>query len=314
MFARLAVIASALLSLGAAPVLIPQVPGPLNTRKIGPDPAQTKALAKACKDKDGWTDPAPPVRIAEDIFYVGTCGITVLLVMSPAGNVLIDSGPREAAPLVLANVRQLGVDPHKIKWLLASHAHFDHVGGLRQIQRATGAKLAALPDQARELASGTPASDDPQFGAIKAFEPVKTARILADNVPLIVGHNRFRALSTPGHTRGSTSWLIETCDAQFCSQVEYLDSVSPVSADGYRFSDHPSWVAMFRGGLQRMAVLPCNILVTPHPSASSLFERLARDPAIGGRGGLYDASACDAYAARGWRGLDDRLAREMTAK
>lgn len=308
MFGKPMIAALALLSLGTAQ--LPTAPGQPNIRKIGPEQAQAEALVAGCNGKDGWADPAPPVRIATDVYYVGTCGITALLITSPAGHVLIDSGPREAAPLVLANIRRLGHEPRKIKWLLASHAHFDHVGGLRRIQQLTGARVAALPDQARELAMGTPAVDDPQHGAIKPFDPVKVSRILTEKTPIVVGQNRIDAVATPGHTRGSTSWLIRACDKQSCSFVEYLDSVSAVSADSYRFSDHPAWVTMFRSGLQRMGTLPCNILVTPHPSSSSLFERLTRKPGSSDRVRLYDDGACSAYVERGWRGLDDRLTRE----
>ena len=82
--------------------------------------SQGKALAAACKGRDGWTDPAPPAHIFGTTYYVGTCGITVLLITSPKGHVLIDSGPVEAAPFILANIRKLGLRPSDVKLLVGS--------------------------------------------------------------------------------------------------------------------------------------------------------------------------------------------------
>ncbi len=273
---------------------------------FAPTAPPVTALLKACDQKDGWADPAPPARIDGQVYYVGTCGITVLLVASPQGHILIDAGPEEAAPLVLANIRRLGLNPHDVKWLLASHAHFDHVGGLAALQQATGAKIAALPDQTRELERGQPFPDDPQFGVIHGFTPVKVDRVLKDGVPFLLGPNRFTAFATPGHTRGSTSWVIRGCGKKACPAIAYTDSTSAVSADSYRFSDHPAWVAMFRTGVARIATLPCSINVTPHPSQSALFERLAGDAPVA------DPAQCKRYAASALAKLDERLAKETS--
>lgn len=267
-------------------------------------PASWTELLDACAEKDGWRDPAPPVRIDGNVYYVGTCGITSLLVTSPQGHVLFDSAEEEAVPLILANIRRLGFDPRDVKWLLASHAHYDHTGGHAAMQAATGARIAALPDQARELAAGKPAADDPQSAAIKEARPVRIDRLLKDGVPLILGRNRFTAFATPGHAQGSTSWVIRGCGKKSCPALTYADSASPVASSSYRFSDHPAWVAQFRKGVARIGTLPCTILVTPHPGSSTLFERFAGDAP------LVNREACRFYADKSLEGLDQRLARE----
>ncbi|MFM5917494.1 MAG: subclass B3 metallo-beta-lactamase [Novosphingobium sp.] len=273
--------------------------------KFAPSAPPVTALLDACAEKDGWTDPAPPARIDGQVYYVGTCGISVLLVASPQGHVLIDAGPEEAAPLVLANIRRLGLDPKDVKWLLNTHSHWDHAGGLAALQAATGARVAALPDQARELESGAVPTDDPQFGLIdKGIKPVKVARILRDGVPFFVGPNRITPFSTPGHTKGSTSWVIRGCGKGNCPAVVYADSASTPTRDGYRFGDHPAWTAQFRRGVTRIGTLPCAILVTPHPGQSTLFERFAGDAP------LRDAQGCKRYADYALGKFDERLAKE----
>lgn len=295
--------AKALLPLAALALVSATPPRP------APTPASFTELLTACEGKDGWRDPAPPVRIDGNVWYVGTCGITSLLITSPKGHVLIDSAEEEAVPLILANIRRLGFNPRDIKWLLASHAHYDHTGGHAAMQAATGAKIAALPDQARELESGAIPADDPQHGIIdKGMAPVRVDRVLQDGVPLFVGPNRFTAFSTPGHTRGSTTWVIRGCGRKTCPAVTYADSTSAISAEGYRFTDHAEWVARFRTGVARIGTLPCSILVTPHPGSSTLFERFAGDTP------LRNPQGCKAYSDFALGKLDERLAREKAAR
>ena len=138
MSGRYAICALALLSLGAAarpPALQP----------VAPKPLPAADWARQCADDDGWDKPGPPFRIHGNTWYVGTCGITVVLIETKQGLVLIDTGPADAAPHVLANIKALGFDPHQIKWLLMTHEHFDHVGGMAAIKAATGAKLLTQP-------------------------------------------------------------------------------------------------------------------------------------------------------------------------
>lgn len=298
MFGKLVLSALALLSLGAAPA-------PLADRA-----GASKDIAKACGTRDGWADPAPPAHIHGETWYVGTCGITVVLVETGGGLVLIDTGPREAVPHVLANVRALGFDPRRIRWILSTHEHFDHVGGLAAMQRETGADVVAGPFIGDALRSGTPFPDDPQASLLKdePMEPVKVTRTLRDNGSLFTYDPRFTAHATPTHSPGSTSWTWRSCDQDGCKTIAYADSNSTISADGYRFSDNPRRIKQARYGLKRIAAMPCDILITPHPGSSNLLERLS------GRGALVDAGACKAYAAAGMKRLDQRLAREGPSK
>jgi metallo-beta-lactamase class B len=264
-----------------------------------------QALANACAGHDGWTDPAPPAHIFGNTWYVGTCGIAAILVTGPQGHVLIDGGMAEAAPLVLANIAALGFKARDVRWILASHEHFDHVGALAALQRATGARVAAMAPAATTLESGLPARDDPQYGNLKSIEPVKVDRVLADGDNIVVGQVALTAHATPAHVAGSTSWTWQACDKAFaCHMIAYADSATAISADGYRFTQHPGQVAQVREGLARIAALPCDILLTPHPSASAMMTRFS------GAAPLNDASVCRTYAEAAQQRFDARLATE----
>lgn len=288
------------MSLAAALLLAATVPS------RPPAGVTTPTVPEACAGRNGWSEPTVPQRIFGNVWYVGTCGITALLITSPQGHVVIDGGPRDAGGLVAASIVRAGFRLRDVRWILSSHEHHDHAGGIAELARLTGARVAATAANAAVLATGTPARDDPQAGELSGFTPVRSSRILGDGEVLRLGPIAITAHATPGHSPGSTSWTWRSCEGAVCRRLAYADSVSAVSAPGYRFTDHPAYVARFRQALATVAGLDCDLVITPHPAASGLFDRLA------GKAPLAAARACQAYAAQGTAGLDARLAREAT--
>lgn len=269
--------------------------------------AGQKAWTAACGDNDEWDKPGPPFRLHGNSYYVGTCGITALLVTDPSGHVVIDSGTDEGAKVVLANIRKLGFDPADVDFILMSHEHFDHVGGMARLQQATGATVMAHPAAAAVLKSGVVSPDDPQSrSGHPPFPPVGAQAVVTieQERPQNLGGLVFRPLFTPGHTAGATSWQWRACDGGDCKSIVYADSLNPISSDGYRFSGHPALVAGFRAGTAKVTAADCDIVMAPHPVAVSLRDRLAGDKA------LVDRSGCRAFAATADSRMDKRLAEE----
>ena len=299
MSARLAV-AGAVLLAGCAPA---GDPAPAALAGLAPPPSE---WAAACKDFDEWDKPGPPFRIHGNTYYVGTCGISAILVVAPDGHTLIDSGTEKGAQAVLANIRALGFDPQDVDVLLMSHEHFDHVGGMAALQAATGATVVATPEAAAVLRTGLPGKDDPQANSgHPAFTPVSGPIVeLAGEAPQLVGDVEFRPLRTPGHTPGATSWSWEECATGSCATIVYVDSLNPISDDTYRFSDRPEYIAAFRAGLAKLEAADCDIVIAPHPSAAKMRERVT------GAAPLIDPNGCKAYVAGVRERLDQRLAKE----
>ena len=262
------------------------------------------AWARACKEWDEWDKPAPPVRIHANTYLVGTCGISSILITGSDGHVLIDGGTEEGAEVIAANIRQLGFKLGDVKFLLHSHEHLDHVGGLARLQALTGATVVASAPAARVVATGAASQDDPQAGMHKPFAPAVVGRVIADGGTVRLGNLQLTAMATPGHTPGALSWRWEDCDGGVCRTMVYADSLSPVSRDDYRFSDHPAYLAAFRRSIATIAASRCEILLTPHPSASAMRDRMTRVKP------LFDPEGCRAYAAERAKALDERLARE----
>lgn len=272
----------------------------------GPDHAAFQRITTLCRGKDDFSDPAPPARITGNVYYVGTCNVTALLVTSPRGHVLIDAPTQEAVPAILANIRALGLRERDVRWILVSHEHFDHVGGLALIARATRAEVIARAAQVPALASGKVDPADPQAQGIHGFLPVRVGRVVADGQPLRLAGTTFIPTATPGHTTGSTSWTWQSCTGGRCQRIDYVDSLSALALGTYRLSDHPALVARFRATFAQVAARPCGLLLTPHPVASDMFARLS------GVKPLATPNDCRTYAAQAGKRLDDLLAGEAS--
>ena len=269
-------------------------------------------IAKACADDAGWNDPATPLKVYGNTWYVGTCGISALLVTSDDGHILVDAGTPQAGPQILANIRTLGFKPEDVRAIVFSHEHHDHAGSLADLQRATGAPVYARAPAVDTLKRGRPDRRDPQMEVAEPIAPVAQVITLADDGVVKVGGLALQAIATPGHTPGGTSWTWRSCEGDACHQMVYADSLTAISDDVYRYSDdaaHPGYTAAFRATLARVAALDCDILVTPHPSASQLWTR------IGARANapLVDTGACRAYAERATQRLNKRLADEAAS-
>jgi metallo-beta-lactamase class B len=293
------------LALAGQQITIPLGPTPRQIeRPRAPIEESGPQWAAACGDSTDWDRPAPPVRIHGNTYLVGTCGISSILIVGDEGNVLIDGGTEAGADLIAANIHALGFKLKDIRYLLMSHEHFDHVGGIAKLQKLTGATLVTSAPAEKVLNSGIPGVDDPQAGMHKPFAAANVGRVIADGGDVRLGNIRLFAMATPGHTPGALSWRWESCDGGVCRTIVYADSLSPISRDDYKFGDHPTYLAAYRDSLAKIAASRCEILLTPHPSASDMKERMI------GKAKLFDPDGCKAYAASLTKRLDERVAKE----
>jgi metallo-beta-lactamase class B len=288
------VITAALIAASVAPVAVAQT---------------STARSAACPSCAEWNAPQKPFRIFGNSYWVGTHGLGSILVTSPRGHVLIDGGLPESAPAILASIRALGFRVEDVKLILNSHAHWDHAGGIAELQRASGAQVAASPWSAEVLTRGASLPGDPQYGISIAYAPVKDVRVIADGDTLRVGSLALAAHFTGGHTPGGTSWSWRSCEGVRCLNIVYADSQTPVSADDFLFTRNPSAIAAFTHGFAVLESLPCDVLLTPHPDASRLWERVAARDA-GRTNALVETNACRSYAGTGRERLKRRLASE----
>lgn len=269
-----------------------------------------------CSSCDEWNGPREPFRVFGNTYFVGPAGVSSILIVSDDGLILLDGGLSQSAATIDANIRKLGFRTEDVKLIGASHEHYDHVGGIAALQRFTGAPVAMSEVGTRALAQGLPAADDPQIGfgrEVNAFPRVSNLRIVADGETLRVGRLAITAHHTPGHTPGAVTWSWRSCEGSRCANIVYVDSLNPISAPGFRFTGgngQPSRVAAFRRSVDKVAALPCDIVIAVHPSAADLDGKLKRRAANPAADPFLDANGCRTYAAGISKRLEARIAEE----
>ncbi len=273
--------------------------------------------AQAYDRNPEWSAPQQPFRVYGNTYYVGTHGLASILITSPRGHILIDGTLAESAPVIASNIRALGFKVEDVKLILNTHVHFDHAGGIAELQRLSGAVVAASESTSRVLKSGHSEPDDPQFGTAPAIPAVASVRIVQDGETLHVGSLAVTAHFTPGHTRGGTSWTWQSCEHERCLNIAYVDSLSAISNDTFRFSGNSTYPDVrqdFEKSFVTISALPCDILLTPHPSVSDLWTRLKKRDEHADVNALVDPGACKQYAETARLGLQKRLADEASGK
>lgn len=277
---------------------------------LQPDPAKN---CSACKE---WNQPQAPFVLYGKSWFVGTHGLSSVLIDSGDGLVLLDGALPESAPLIAKNIEQLGFRLDQIKYIAVSHAHFDHVGGVAALARASGATVIASPRSAEALTAGIPPKDDPQAGfgdAENGFPKVADVRRIAHGETLRLGTLALTAHHTPGHTPGATSWSWQACSGTECVTIVYADSLNAVSDDTYRFGGadgEPGIADSFRASIERVGKLPCDLLVPVHPGFAQFDDKLARRANGEKPDPFLDRAACARYAASAREKLDARLQQE----
>jgi metallo-beta-lactamase class B len=263
-----------------------------------------------------WNAPQPAFRIAADTWYVGVRGLSVIAVRTDDGVLLLDGALPQSVPLIEANLEAAGMALSDVRWIVLSHEHFDHAGGIAELARRSGAAVYSSAEGAAALRRGLPSAKDPQaaFGARdNAFEPVADVRVVADGEVLQLGGLALTAHHTPGHTEGATSWSWRQCegtgDARRCLDFVYADSLNAVSAPGYRFTPVAT---RFEASLDKLAGLPCDVAMSTHPGFTALFEKHAasgRDPQVNP---FVEGDGCRRYAEAARLRLRLRLQQEAS--
>lgn len=257
---------------------------------------------QAYEVRESWRQPIAPVQLADHTWYVGTAGLSALLVKTDAGAMLIDGGMPQAADMLLAHMQQLGIRRDALRYIAHSHAHGDHAGALSAVQRATGATLLSNAESAWLLARG--GSDDLHFGDDILFPPAQADRLLHDGETVTLGDIALTVHFVPGHTPGSMAWTWTDTRNGTPVRIAYVDSLS---FPGYTLVGHPRVPRIaddYRRSFEAVRALPCDLLVVPHPDAGGWDPASGEAPAI-------DANACRDYADAAQRRFDAELAKQQ---
>lgn len=269
------------------------------------------------QDRAAWNAPQVPFRIFANTYYVGPHGLSSILIETQHGLVLIDGDLPESAARIESNIRTLGFRISDVRWILNSHAHGDHAGGIAELQHASGAQVIASASGAHAMSLGGADPADPQFGLSPKYPAVQNVRIVHDGEVLDLGGVAITAHATPGHTPGSTSYTWRSCEGKNCLNMVYADSLTALTNATFHYTDsaaHPRSVEDFRHSIATVAALPCDILMTPHPDQSNFWDKVQRRQAGVRPDPMIDTGACRAYAATAAQHLDALLVKERAEK
>ena len=264
-----------------------------------------------------WEGLQDPFVLHGTSYYVGTQGLSSVLITSPAGHILIDGASPKAPALIAANIRKLGFRLEDIKYILNSHEHHDHAGGIAELQRLSGATVLTSPAAKPVLESGVADKGDPQFGFNPPnMAPVARVKTVRDGETVILGPLAVKAHFTPGHTQGGISWTWQASENGKAVNMVYADSLTAISGPNFRYSGnalYPQAKADLERSIALVAALPCDILVSAHPDATGLLERQAKQKRLGSAA-FIDRDACRKYAEAGRTRLAQTLAKEAAGK
>ena len=213
----------------------------------------------------------------------GLRDLAAYLIVTPQGNILINANLESSPALIRRSIEQLGFHWSDTKILLNSQAHYDHAAGAAQILRETHAQYMVMEGDADVIESGGKTDFDP---SLPHFPRAHVDRILHDKDTVVLGGTTLTAHKTAGHTRGCTTWTMETKDGDRTLNVVIVGGwasnpgVRVVAANG-KPASYPGIASDFEHTFVTLDALPCDIFLGAHGGYFDMLAKLDRVPKQG---------------------------------
>jgi metallo-beta-lactamase class B len=217
----------------------------------------------------------PPHKIIGNIYYVGTRTLSSFLVVTPEGNILIDSTYERNVPTIQKSVEQLGFKFSEVRILLGSHAHGDHQEGDALVKQMTGARVMAMAEDIPDLKAMKPGNKE---------HPID--KTLHDGEQVSLGGTTLVAHLTAGHTRGCTTWTTKVMDGGKSYNVVINCSLRAPTVVT------PAIAAEFNRSFKLVRSLPCDVQLGDHPAQYNMQAKYAKLRS-GGPNPFIDPASCN---------------------
>lgn len=257
-----------------------------------------------------WNERLAPFTILGNVHFVGTQGLGVFLITTPKGHILIDGALAQSVPQILGNIRALGFNPGDIKYLLNTHAHYDHAAGLAGLQRASGAVMIASAADRPYLEAGA-VDHGPTSGT--PFPPVRVNRVVADGDTVTLGGTTLTALLTPGHSPGCTSWTLTAADSNGVPRKVFLHCSASLGGQSLVPEAYPGMIANYRATFAKVRALRADVFLANHDIFFDLHAKRARQLA-GDADAFVDPSELQQFNTETEQGFGAALAEQQAAK
>jgi metallo-beta-lactamase class B len=305
----IAVIAACLAVDAVAQTLPPGVSKEQVEQRLATD---NKLFLKLAINALHWEVPAEPVHIAGPLYFVGTRGLGAFLFATPDGHVLMNTGMPSSGPMIEQSIRKLGFKPEDIRFLINGHAHIDHAGAFAYMKKlAPGAVVAVMDQEVPLMESG--GRGDFKYGDDFAYEGVKVDRVLRTGDSLRVGTVLLTAYLTPGHTKGSTTWIATIVVDGKPMVVAFPDGAG--FNPGYRLHKDPIYPGIeddLRRTHHAIEMLSPDIWLAQHNEYYDLEGKRERARTEGLRAWM-DPEGYRRWVAGKKRAFEDQVDREMKA-
>ncbi len=261
-------------------------------------------------DTSAWTAAFPPYRIAGNLYYVGSKDLASYLIVTPQGDILINSSLESSVPLIKKSVEELGFRFSDVKILLISHAHFDHAAGSAGVKKLTGAKYMVMDADVPVVESG--GRKDFQYGrSPKMLYPAtRVDRVLHDGDEVRLGGAVLVAHLTPGHTKGCTTWTMKVSEGGKMYNVVIVGS--PNLNSEYRLvgnKTYPQIAQDYEKTFRVLKALPCDIFLGAHGSYFGMLAKYARWKQDGVKA-FVDPQGYKDYVAEREKAFEAELAKQ----
>ena len=195
--------------------------------------------------------------VAENCFILRTDGSERGLIVDPG-----DEPDR-----LLHAIEQLGLS---IEAVLVTHTHFDHIGAVAPVARATGAPVYCPELETHVLADIMSYVPWPGFGPFESYQADETLR---GGERLELAGLEIDVISTPGHSPGHVSYSIPSEEALFSGDVLFQGSVGRTDLPG------GDWPTLARSIATLLDTLPAETRVYPgHMGLTTLGREQATNP------------------------------------
>ncbi len=225
-----------------------------------------------------WEGYMEPFRIFGNLYFIGTRFVSVHMLDTNDGLVLIDSGYPQCVYLTLENIRKLGFNPYDIKHIVITHGHYDHLGGARAIKELTGAKIY-LGKEDVDYANGTRDLTWAKELGYEYYEMFEPDVLISDGDVITFGNNSIRFVHTPGHTEGCKSLFFDVTDGENTYKVAMFGGAG-MNSISYDFLDKYGLPHSLRDdlvcSLQRVRDEKVDILIGNHPGDAQTQQKYER--------------------------------------
>ena len=225
-----------------------------------------------------WTAPVAPFRISDNLYYVGSRDLAAYLVVTSKGNILINANLESSPALIKHSVEELGFHWADTKILLSSQAHYDHAAGAAEVMRETHARHMVMDGDVDVIESGGATDFD---GSLPRFPKARVDRTLHDGEKVTLGATTITAHKTAGHTKGCTTWTMETHDGGRVLHVVIVGGWAPnpglrMVAGAGKPAAYPGIAADYDHAFATLAGLPCDIFLGAHGIYFDMLAKLGR--------------------------------------